>query len=180
MSSRNHDEVGATLMLAMAYVILVGVVVGALGSWIVNDLNNAKSFAAASSRQLAASSAVTLALQSIRYVPLLGTGQTLNATPPSYCWGNSAPSGFTSADGTVINVWCSTSWTSTSSATRVVTISACASTVSAAACAGSPLLQTVVTYDDYQATGMVPTTTLCTTTCGAAMTVNSWTWAGRS
>ena len=73
-SMKTRDETGGTLILALVYIIIVGMVVGALGGWIANDLNNSGRFSAAGSEQSAARSVTEVAMQSIRYTPLIGTG----------------------------------------------------------------------------------------------------------
>ncbi len=161
-------------MLALGYVILVGAIIAALAGWISADLNNTSKFSFAQSYDSALNSTVELAVQSIRYTPLVGTGQTLNASPPSYCWGSAPPSTET-VNGYSIDVWCSTLANYESSTTRVVTISACASTTSAAACSVSPQLQAVVIFDDY-ASGDTPIDSVCTVTCGTSMAIESWTF----
>ena len=64
--------------------------------------------------------------------------------------------------------------------THVVTYSACQSSVTAAACANGPLLQAVVTFDDYEVGLIVPSQTpvACSETglCGQALNQNSWQW----
>ena len=165
--------------MALAYVLVVGMVVSALGGWIVNDINNTSRFAAGHAQQSALSSAVEVAMQSVRYTPLIGPGlsqSVATVTNPSFCWGNSSPSSVTNINGVSVSVWCSTAFTPTSTNTRVVTFSACLSSTSAAACAAAPLLQATVTFDDYPATGGVMNTGVCTTTCGEALSIGSWTW----
>jgi hypothetical protein len=119
-------------------------------------------------------------MQSIRYAPELGTNQTLNASPPNYCWGSSSPSTSTGPDGAAVSVWCSTVWNPTSTVTRVVTLVACPAATAASSCAVQPGLEAVITLDDYPAGGGTPTTSECVSTCGDAMVVDSWLWAGRS
>ncbi len=171
--STGSDERGAVLVLALVFLVSVSAIVGGLATWTTNDLNNTTHFASARSLQFAASSATETAIQNIRYAPLLSTTQTLNASPPSACWGTS-PS-IVTTNGSTMAVWCSTVWTPTSANTRVVTFSTCLSTVSAAACALNPYLQAVVTFDDYPS-GVVsaPTGAQCVAYCGTGITVNSW------
>jgi hypothetical protein len=160
--------------------LLVGIiVVGALTSALTNDLSNSTAFKSVRSLQYAARSATNFAIQSIRYTPLLSTSQTLNASPPSYCWGSGPYSTFQPIDGVSgMTVWCSTAWNATSAQTRVVTFSTCLSSYTAAQCAQNPFLQAVVTFDDYPP-GMIsaPTTAECVVYCGASMDVNSWLWS---
>ena len=76
-----------------------------------------------------------------------------------------------------LSVWCSTLFTPTSASTRVVTISTCLSTITAANCALTPLLQAVVTFDDYPAGVSAPSTGQCVTYCGTGQTIGSWVWS---
>ena len=151
-TSRSRDESGAVLVLALMFLVVVGLIVGAMASWTANSLSNSLNFQRDRTAQYALSSASQVAIQNIRYTPLLGPNQTLNASPPSYCWGTSSPSQLTFGTNTV-DVWCSTVWNPTSASTRVVTVSACLTSVTtdAATCAKNPGLQTIVTFDDYSA-----------------------------
>jgi hypothetical protein len=173
--------------LALVYIIVISTIVGALAQWTMNDLNNTGNFSSVQTLQSAATSATEVAIQSIRYTPLLGANQTVNASPPSYCWGNSAPSqftvdpsttasGVTTGDPLTMDAWCSTVWTPLSAASRVVTISTCLSTYSNSACADSPYLQAVVTFDDYPSAGSAPIQGACALWCGTGMTVDKWIW----
>ncbi len=172
----SRDE-GSVLLLAFVYLTAVSISVLALAGWSTTSLNTTKAFSSARELQDAARSTTELAMQNIRYAPLLNSTQ--NASPPVACWGNGSSSGLTSIDGYSMNVWCSTVWQPTSGDTRVVTFSTCQSTVSAAACAASPYLQVVVTYDDYPPGGAAAVAGPCTdwNWCGQGMTVDSWIWA---
>jgi hypothetical protein len=179
---RAHDDTGSVLILAMVFLVAVGMMVTALAAWTTNDLNNTTSFGSSRSLQYATSSATNLAIQTIRYTPLLAQGQTLNASPPSYCWGSGPKSDITTNNFDVA-VWCSTAWSPTNLvATRVVTFSACqynaANTAvqNATSCAAAPLLQVMVTFDDYPSISAA-TTTQCHVFCGTYMTQNSWVWS---
>jgi IPT/TIG domain len=189
---RVRDEAGATLILALLFMVVIGLIVGGLATWTSNSLTDTVAFAQVRSSQFALSSASQVAIQSIRYTPLLGTSppaapspQTLNASPPTYCWGTSADSyGGTelTTQNDAVEVYCSTVWNPTSAATRVVTVSAClqsllpapGSTPSpAAACAQTPGLQTTVTFDDYSSSAPTVNPGPCVSTCGTGMTINS-------
>jgi hypothetical protein len=177
-----RDEAGAVLILALVFLVTVGAVVGSLASWAMNDLNNTAAFTSARSMQNAVVNATELAIQTIRYTPALSTGQTLNASPPTSCWG-SGSSTLASQEGSTsqnVAVWCSTAWNPSSANTRVVTLSACpvTSTETATTCAANPYLQVVAIYDDYPA-GVIsaPTTAQCVVYCGTGLTVSSWIWS---
>jgi hypothetical protein len=176
-----RDETGAVLLLALMFLVAVGLIVGGIAAWTANDLDNSLVFAQARSADFSLNSATQLAVQSIRYTPLIGSNETLNASPPSYCWGSGPTSGLTT-QGDAIDVWCSTVWNPTSSSTRVVTISACLTSITptAAGCASTPGLQTVVTFDDYASSLSPPNPGQCTNTCGSGMTINSATMPATS
>ena len=46
-----RDEAGAVLILALAFLLAVGMITGGLAGWITNDLNNSTQFASARSLQ---------------------------------------------------------------------------------------------------------------------------------
>jgi hypothetical protein len=184
MSEKTHkscarDEAGAVLILALVFLLVVGMITGGLAGWITNDLNNSTQFASARSLQSSASNATELAIQSIRYDPLLATTQ--DASPPAPCWGTgsssdvSVPEGGTTSDD--MSVWCSTKWTPSSASTRVVTISTCLSSESAATCSANPYLQAIVVFDDYPPGLSAPNPNACVVYCGTGMTVSSWRWS---
>jgi hypothetical protein len=194
---RRSDEAGSSLILALIFLVVISLVVGALASWTANNLSNTVKFQADRSAQYALSSASQVAIQNIRYTPLLAPNQTLNASPPSYCWGQAQP---TQTAGTVseltvlgnqVALWCSTVWNS-SAATRVVTVSACLTSAvptpasgssltsiqaAAAQCAATPGLQTVVTFEDYSASNPTVNPGVCLSppngSCGTGVTINS-------
>jgi hypothetical protein len=170
-------DTGSVLILALIYLTAVSVTVLALAGWSSTNLHTTSKFSSVRELQDAARSTTELGMQNIRYTPLLST--TVNASPPVACWGNGATSGLTSIDGYSMNVWCSTVWNPTSGDTRVVTLSTCQSSVSAANCAAGPYLQVVVTYDDYPPGGAAAVAGPCTdwNWCGQGMTVDSWIWA---
>jgi hypothetical protein len=187
--SARSDESGAVLILAMVYLISVLVVVGALATWVANDLNNTAHFSDASSTHYALSGTMDVAIASIRTTPLLPDSQAQSvASPLSYCW---TPSSGTVSQETINNVtvavWCSTVENFASSDTRVVSLYACptsltststTSDVASAAtnCQASPNLEAVVTLDDYPPGGSAPLTKQCTTWCGEGMYMQSWVW----
>jgi hypothetical protein len=172
-------EDGSVLILALIYLVAVSLTVLALAGWSSSNLHNTTRFSSARNLQDAARSTTELAMQQIRYTPMLSTSQTLNASPPSACWGTGTTSGLSSINGYSLNTWCSTVWNPTSADTRVVTFSTCLSAVSAANCAANPYLKVVVTYDDYPPAGAAAVAGPCTdwNWCGQGMTVDSWVWA---
>lgn len=188
-----YGESGAILILALVYIFTIGLIVAALASWTTNDLNNTAHFTNARSLQYALSSVTNTAIQSMRYNPLpttLAQAQAQVATSPGFCWtpaGSSTYDGVTQVvggvtvpniDGESVAVWCSTVENLAQGTTRVVTFSACMSSVTNTACAAKPLLQVVVSYDDYPPGGGPLLTAQCapTVNCGEGMTLQNWTW----
>lgn len=187
---RTDDERGAVLILALLFMVVIGMIVGGMASWTANSLTDTLAFNQNRSAQYALSSATQVAIQSIRYTPLLGTSsppstQTLNASPPSYCWGSSGdPWGGSelTTQTDAVETFCSTVWQPMKAATRIVTISACLQSLlpppssnpsPAAVCAQTPGLRTQVTFDDYSSSNPTINPGPCVSTCGTGMTINS-------
>jgi hypothetical protein len=176
-----RDE-GAVIILAMIFLVAVGLTVVALSSWIANDVDNSTGLANARELQTAAQSVTEFAIQNIRYNPLLST----TTVAPSACWGSGTTSGLT-IDGYTIDVYCSTHWNPTSVSSRVVTFYACRSSATEAQCALSSgttasqyqVIQAQVTFDDYPPEGSAPVDASCQlwSWCGEGMTVDYWNWA---
>ncbi len=177
LDAENHsdgrDEAGAVLVLALLFVLVVGAVVGSIATWATNDLNNTAKFTSARTLQYAFNGATEVAVQNIRYTPLLAT----TVPGPASCWSGSST---VTIDNQNIDVWCSTTYNPTSPSTRVVTLNACLHGVSATTCAANtsnPTLQAVVTFDDYPTGTNPPNPAACVVYCGTSMTVNSWVWS---
>jgi hypothetical protein len=188
-----QDERGAILILALVYIIVIGVVVAALTTWASGDLNNTGKFNDARNMDYSLSSAVEVAISDIRYTPVVGSN---NATPPVACWGSTAYANATNPTYTTystyelpnsthnIAIWCSTRSVPLSAVTRTVTLSACSapstSTIATAwatateiqaaatACDGSPDLQALVSFDDYNGSKTVP---------GYGASLADWEWS---
>ena len=179
---RAQDDDGSSLILALIFLVVIGTIVGAMASWTANALSDTLVFNQTRTDQAALSSATNVAIQNIRYTPLIGNAsgpQTLNANPPSVCFGSSSTSTVTT-QGIAVDVWCSTVWNPTSANTRVVTVSACLSSIDGgnpSQCVPNPGLQTVVTFDDYSAQSPTVSLAQCQSppagTCGSGMTISS-------
>ena len=178
------NEAGAVLILALVFLVAVSLIVLGILSWLGTSLSATTTFRSERSLEGAATNGVNLAIQ---YTRTNFVSQSVNVSPPVACmWTGTNGTGSALQpqpdpnSGISIDVWCSMAWASSSTSTRVVTYSACLSSVSAAACANAPLLQAVATFDDY-AVGIVvpaPTPVPCSDTglCGQTMTQNSWQW----
>lgn len=199
-SSRN--ESGAVLLLALAYIVAVGMIVGALADWAMNDLNNTTKFNAASELSYAVSSVTTTAIQSIRYAPLPSTptsseygvnGGAGQPTGLGNCWTPAAnsPASQLTIDTYTVAVWCNTVINLSQATTRTVTLYACLSSLTSASlssavtqaqqsCQNSPLLTAVVIFDDYPSGGGLLLTSQCNLAvgqCGEGQTLVSWNWS---
>jgi hypothetical protein len=174
-----RDDSGATLILALVFLVVVSATVISLSSWAQGDLNSTRAFEGAQSFQSAANSATQVAIQYVRYNFLK---ESLNASPPTLCWASNGPATLTFNSETV-DAWCSTRLILGSSKYRIVTISTCLNTVSRTACELAPLLQAIVKVSDTDqsgnwtclpvAVGAVPPPAN-TDTCGQGMTIQSW------
>ncbi len=197
-------EKGAVLLLALAYIVAVSVIVGALAYWATNDLKNTTNFSTASQQVYAANAATEVAIQAIRSTPdpyypspvltpasgtvtVTGTdhnGSTYNTTPGE-CWTPSSPLvhiSSVSIGAVSMTVWCTTVENLKASAgvsgTRVVTFYTCLSTVlTGAQCAQAPLVTAVVSFDDYVGgIGNLPyQCNIANVSCGEGATEVSWT-----
>ncbi len=106
------------MILALVYIVAISLVVGALASWVMDDLNNTVHFQSASDRTYAATAAADVAIANIRYNPYQ------SQTPPNTtgnCWTPAAPNNTTGSpeiDGYTMAVWCDTYQTPTTLLTR--------------------------------------------------------------
>lgn len=176
--SRRGDS-GATLILALIFLVVVSATVLGLSSWAQGDLNSTRAFEGAQSFQSAANSATQVAIQYVRYNFL---GESLNASPPTLCWASFGPKSLTFNSETV-DAWCTTRWVYGTSNYRIVTISTCLSSASNVTCEQSPLLQAIVKFSDTDPSGNgtclpVPPGTAPVATsdpgCGLGQTIESW------
>ena len=179
---RRAREEGAILLLALAFLTAVSLAVLMLSGWATNDLNNSTKFSSANSLTLAASDMMNVAIQYVRYNPLISSSQAVGVPSPVVaCWGGEATASIPVFDGNQVAVWCSTVWEPLSYQTRDVTFDACPIDVSAVSCQGSNvLLATEVIFDDYPPApaSSAPIQDLCSVWCGSGMTVSSWKWGG--
>jgi len=188
-----NDEAGAVLILALVFLVAVSLIVIGLLTWVGTSLTATAAFSNERSVETAATSAVNLAIQQTRYPTAtpsqLSNGgppqlQLVNVSPPQACFydTNTPPNWFQppAFQNQQIDVWCSMVWQPFSANTRVITYSACLSTVTNAQCAATPLLQVIVTFDDYPPGIGVPSANPvpCNLTgfCGQSLTQNSWQW----
>ncbi len=177
LGDRRDDETGASLILALVFLIVVSLIVISIAGLTANDLKLTSSFASAQSMTSAADGAASVAVQYSRYN---FESSTLNTPAP--CTGATS---LGNLNGQSMLSWCDTEWLPSSRSTRKVIVSVCPSpaTVTAStpvACQAAPFLQVIAVYDDFPSaasqSSCVPGTTQATlnATCGSQMTVNSW------
>ena len=174
-----RDESGASLILALAFLLAAALIVVAVASASSNDLLNSSNLKNQRSLEYAADGVATLAVQSVRY-----SGNTYLG-PPTSCLPPNVPA----IDGVSLFVFCSAQTVDPiSSLTRVINFYVCTTSVpcstpgspgpttTSAAPANKLILQAQVIFDDYS----LDKTYLCDpskgtiSTCGSSMTISSW------
>lgn len=171
------DDKGASLILALIFMVVVSMIVLAMAAWASTGLRSSIAFTYSQSSVATANSVADLALHESRSSFLAAT---LNASPGVPCWANGATPSVLSQNSQSMSAWCSTAWNPQSdTATRRVTIDICPLGVSAATCAVTPFLLVIATFDDFPTTGgpaaCSPLLTGVTdTSCGTKMSIRSW------
>jgi hypothetical protein len=173
--SRRGDDQGTSLILALVFIVVIGVVLVAVGGLAANALLNTNNTRAQRTATEDAENAVTIAMQYLRYhyVP-----PTTNTCLPA---GVQIPSSDPRVSSvTPVQVYCTQNVSSFSSTTRTVNFYACAPAVSAATCIGQPGVRLVfaqVAYNDLNPLGISncnSTSTPTDTSCGLSMSVETW------
>lgn len=191
--SPRRDESGAVLILALIYILVIGLVVGTLSTWASNDLNNTTEFDVANQIHSVAASVTNTAIQSIRYSPMPASTPTQDVpTSVGNCWTPSAgsPASQLTIDGYTFASWCTTTENNSSSNTRTVTVYTCQSALTSSStgtaisqaistCVADPVVQAQVIFDDYPSGGSVLLSTQCNIQagqCGYGQTLVYWRW----
>jgi hypothetical protein len=78
----SRDESGAVLILALAFVLIVGLAIGALTALTSTNLKGAESLQQERAREYGADAAVEAAIQAVRYAPASTTCATFPPSPP--------------------------------------------------------------------------------------------------
>ncbi len=149
------DEGGATLILALMFITVAGVIIGSLAMASGNDIMNIGNFKTSRASLIAAEGATQAQMNAMRYV----YATTCPGTPYSL-------------DGVSIVVTCAATVNPASSASRVVTF-----TASSQGLSGTTLISAQVSYDDFSSSfnkNDCLASTPSPTTCGSGMTVTSW------
>jgi hypothetical protein len=158
------DEAGAVLILALVFVLAVGLTVVSLANMATNDTVNSTNLVGQRSLEYAADGAASIAVQNVRY-----SGNTYSSTPTD-CLPNGSS---ITLGGTAVWVTCTEQqFNPVSGVTRVINFYTCRS----ASCSSSnAILQAQIAFDDYSISNAYACTPgVSVSTCGTAMTVNSW------
>jgi hypothetical protein len=174
------DETGAILILAIAFLLVVSLIVTGLANWTTDNLDNTLQFQSAGSKLYAAEGATQVALRAARY-----TFPTNTLSTGYLCPGETTP--LVSVNGIYVQDWCVTVIPPVNlggvTVSREVTLTACelptATSALTGACTvgGKPvpiLLTAVVDFDDVNANHVAICTATDQTTCGYLMTIKSW------
>jgi hypothetical protein len=176
----HNSESGITLILALVFILAVGLVLVALVYATGGALLNSSNLRNQRAVEYAADGATTMAAQGVRYSgnPFCSVVNGTVVCPgltgtPQTCLPNVNA---VTINGISMRVFCSGQiWDSISGVTRVINFFACQSGTCSST---NALLQAQVTYDDYPVNG--PKNCLYNqnppqvSTCGTGMTVNSW------
>jgi hypothetical protein len=162
----------------MVFVFIIAIVLVAVGGLAANAAHNSSNVRAARTTTQDAETAVTIAMEYLRYNFVSGLPQQYVGSPPS-CLpaGHQIPSadpGLTTSNP--VSVYCTETVDTASAQSRVVEFYACGTGIAASACTGNTvLLHAEVTYDDLDLNG----NDHCTSpgdesSCGGAMAINTW------
>ncbi len=173
--SPRHDDRGTSLILAIVFVFVIGMVLVAVGGLAANALLNTNNARAERTSTGDGENAVTIAMQYLRYNPI-STAPAPSCLPPSSTVPSSDP-----RVGAVnpLRVDCTVAVNPTSSRTRVVDFYACPSgTTPLSACQSAAVLHAEVAYNDLNADGVDDCfnvgSVVVTTSCGGAMNIDLW------
>jgi hypothetical protein len=186
-----RDERGSSLLLAVIFVFVIGVILVALGGLAAGAFRTTTNLRTQRTSSEDAETAVMVAAQLLRYSPCAGTPGQGTCTPIPSSYSSSSPSclppgalvpssdpGVSATDP--INVFCAETANPLSPDTRVVDFYACPYVPSAANCTGSSVvLHAEVVYDDLNAEGVsqcyfVSNTNFATSSCGGSMEIDTW------
>ena len=194
--ARRADERGASLILALVFILAISLIVIPLADWASTSLTNTNNFKKATDVNYALSSAVNTAIEAIRQNPMPQSpilnvrGYGVQAV--GACWTGATPNQV-QVNGLSVDVSCQTTVNLTNAAeTRKVTVDACVSTYAqlsqCLAQTATPQLQAVVAFDDYPAGGAATLQNQCNVAyptanpppCGFSQNLLAWDWAGQS
>jgi hypothetical protein len=177
---RTRDDRGSALILALAFVFAVGLLILALASLTSNSMLSTSNARAQRTSLNDAETATMTAMQYLRshYGGAVYDGGVTQQSclPPNATLPASDPR--VQGQVSTVSLWCVANANPTSAATRVVDFYACRANTPFPACTGSGatnlLLHVQVSYDDFPASGVPTCGPASSSTCGTAMSVNTW------
>jgi hypothetical protein len=169
-----RDSRGATLLLALGFMLVGSLIVMALLSWTGNGLFQATQSSNSLNFRYAANAAVQIRMQDLRY--RYQPSQTFATCPGWPITSSIAPAPTVSGGvSQQVTVYCSINTDETSANSRTITFDACPVTLSFdGACTLNPYLTAVVAYNDFDSSGNGNCSPTAITTCGQNMTIESW------
>lgn len=160
---------GASLIIALVFMLVIGLVMGAILTFARGAFTTTINVAAERSTELNATNAATVAMQSVRRSFTEGI---YSSTTGASC----LPSGNLPDDP--YSVWCVGTDAPGTLATRVVQFYVCATSANCVSTATSVVLYAVAIYDDVPPGATPPGYTACgttaTSTCGIQMSIATW------
>jgi hypothetical protein len=178
IAQRPTEDEGATLLLTLAFVFVLGVLFVALGGFAANAMRNTSNFVY---QRTLTSDAETMTTASIEYLRSnYGSASFYNPLSPQACPGTSTSIGSsnpTSGMSNSIVLECIATSNALSASSRTVDLYACASgtTVSTCSTSRSLFLHAQVQYDDYDSNDQ----NTCSASgsqksCGSGVTISQW------
>jgi hypothetical protein len=175
-NSRRRGEEGATLLLALIFVLLVSVIMLAIVNLSGTNILNTANLQNERTLEYSAEGAVQTAIQAVRYLTPAATA----TTPCSTSSGYQPPAPLNGAEGAV--VYCQVG---TLVYARALTFEACPTGTSANACTnnvnGADVLKATILFDDVSTTCSGPVGPGCYnpvggagSTSGSSVTVENW------
>ncbi len=164
MRQRRRDESGVALVLVMVFLFVTSIVLLSIAGATSNDLLNSSNLKAQRSVEYAADGATTMAVQTARYSP-----STYIQPGPSDCLPGGSPQNIDT-----VEIWVECTgihYDPTSEVTRIIDFRACTTKDCPN---GSVILRARVVFDDYSAAHIGDCAPNMSSTCGTAMTIESW------
>jgi len=183
--STQDGESGATLILALVFLVAFSLIIGALARWTSTGLGSALQFRNAASKYYAAEGVTQVTIRQLRYSYPAPSGGSSFACPLNVPAGPSPTSSAAVAMNSVlIQDWCSIK--ESGETFRIATVTAClvtSGTVLTGPCtvssgSATKLIAAQVTFTDFSPAPF-PTSPTCTSStlynCGESMSFNYWT-----
>lgn len=182
-SSALGEEVGATLILALVFLLAFALIIGALASWTSTGLGSALQFENASSKYYAAEGVTQVVIRQLRYSYPSPASPTSFACPLNTPAGSPTSSSAVAMNSVLIQDWCTVE--ASGNTFRLATVTACLVTpgtqltgpCTVSTGSATKILEARVTFTDSSPPN--PTAPTCTSStlfnCGQYMSIQYWT-----